>query len=432
VNALRAIPIRTLSIVLAVYGSSRGSWWLSREPAEWNAQFGVGLARLPFDKAWVPVDSGTLDPDLRDGSMGALAFRGSLGWTHPSGRWGIEGALEGGERLAVLEPDENRGDFASVGIGLRWDPFYAYQIAPFCGFGVVGSRVRQRVRVGGSWSLFGSEDKDPWGVLEQERRELALGWNAGMRLGWFEMNSDILWPLMSTESRTLDPAPPGRPGSFVPAPLDIGVRVGYSLRVPLRAIPGRGWRDRRDAFVRAKEPGLGPHRFALGLEVFRVPPAWTIRSDVLEGSEEWVYAERLRWDLASAAHPERGLLVDLFQGVSDGNGRSKRVGVWGSDLGVWWDPWGESTWPVRLSGTLGFWKARFATREDGVEAGDWWGMRTSIGTRLSNEWWYLGARFDVDLVQPGTEPAPDPLEVADRAGMFAVGGSMETGLQYRF
>lgn len=441
-------------VLVLVHAVEGQSWATSRSPAEWNVQMGVGVAILPFEKAWSTATPLRSEADDRTGSMGALALRAAGGWTAPSGRWGLDVGVSGGPRPNFLEPEENGGSFFATQVVFRWDPFANYQIAPFGGLGAAFTSAEQKELVGaGLGGFFGDRD-EAWGLVEQERQTISWGLTSGLRMGWFEMQTGATWPLLSRETQRRQSLDASWSGEFAPVGTDMGFEVGMVLRLPLRALDRKRWEERRRLSDDKGRSEPKPNTFSLGVAWFQVPPAWEagpMGEEIGGGACQGV---RLRWDVSRTPSSKGGGLLGVFLGQRRGDGMASResqdphvVGeapldtenlvAYGGEAGVWWEPLEAEVLPLRLSGTLGYWCAKAtAIRSNDARTtswkADWSGARASIGGRLALGLVYGGAHLDLDVLRAGRARSDSTEPVIARTAPVAVAGGVDAGFLYRF
>jgi len=419
--------------------ASADSWWTKREPSEWDAQMSTGFEFLPFEDSW-RSRPGTKGMGNDSGEMAAFAFRGGAGWTHPSGLWGLEVDVAGGPRFNMFESDETNGSYLEGAMLLRWDPFVRYQFAPVLGVEITGWHARQEVFDGVASTLLGGRE-EPRGVVLQERDALSIGTRTGLRLGWFEMYVDFSKPILSSESRSFTVLDSAWKGGFARNSMDVGLSLGYELRVPFHELDGSAWSTRREAALKSEEAKTPLHVWTAGYEWSYLPPVWRWHSALDEAAGGARNGVRIRWEIASSAHPDGGVDLELHEGVLTGGGDDE-VGfhssvTYGADGGVWWQPFPSAAVPLRLRGTLGLWKARssasaFAQSDSTLMEADWWGARASVGARTEYGFLYGGGCLRVDFVDAGQVEVSDQTPRPERADPVAVGGSLEAGFLYRF
>lgn len=431
--------VAALTLLVQAHGSDFASWWTSREAARWNAQVGIGAAIVPFERTWTTSGSSNGENLGESGLMGAIAYRGAVGWTHPSGLWGLDGDLLFGTKFTMFEPESTSGSLTSGAFLLRWDPFCRYQIAPVLGAGILAWHARQHVVIGPSGWLFDSGER--WASIDQERFALALGLRTGLRLGWLELQSDLSWPFVSSETRSSRILDGNGEGAFSPNTWDHGMTTGFALRIPLHGSDPGAWGKRRDELARARDSAATPHAWSAGYERSQLPPAWVWHSAFDQPAGGSRNGARIRWALASTTRPDLGLLVDLHEALLTGQGDdgvgSQSSMDYGADVGVWWDPKVWDALPLRGSATLGIWKAAadasaFAHRDSTLLAADWWGVRAGLGARAEYSFLYVGGSVDLDLVRPGRLELSAGVPRPSRASPIAFGGAFEAGFLCRF
>lgn len=433
--AKRFVLAALLTILVQTRVASGASWWTSRAPARFDVDIWGGGGYLPFEDSWTTTSP--FKDEESDGIM-ALGFRGGGGWTHPSGNWGVDAQLGRGTRLSLFESDTTTGSFTSADIFLRWDPFCTYQVAPVFGAGLSAWKARQHLWVGTGAMLF--SDDETWGYIDQERSALALGLRSGFRIGWFEMRSEITFPVASQGSKSVTVVDTGWDGHFSRTESDQKIMMGYSLRIPIHALDGGVWESRRKEYGRIRDSARLSHAWSVGYEITSIPPAWIWNSALDEAAVGPRAGLGIRWDIASPSHSDRGLVLDLYQGMqtgeSDGEIDSHGSLSYGGDAGVWWMPVVGDFFSLRWSGTLGLWNA-VATANVGSSDSDriifdWWGARARVGARAETRLFYVGGKLDLDFVFPGDLDLPQGIDRPARADLVAMGGGVELGLRYLF